>query len=545
MFAAALPSVVVAQEQVNDTTLNRTVVVEQEYAPEIERASKINVLPKVEIPTAVKRELEYAAEPVAAQSVPASTMAPYAGKEEAAKAVPGYLRVGYGNNGNMDAAAGYRFAFSPKDQLNFGLAFDGLNGELNVPDREPAAWDAHRYRTRAALDYTHMFRRWDLNAAAAFGLSNFSLIQGRQRFTSGDVRIGAASTDESLPLRFRAETSVLYYQRGHNAEVTAWNELLVRTQGAVFAPIDAFRQVGIGFCMNNLFYDAKPASAALDRGENADYTTVNLNPYYQHTAEKWEIHLGAHADFAFKQGKKIQVAPDVQAAYHPVSSITLYAQATGGRLLNDFRRLETLCPYADSDGAPTATYEQLNAAAGFKASLPVGFRLHLYGGYQVRKDELVSVYGRTTGGEPWEGLAFLQGDLNNLYAGVELDYTYRDTYSLHLSALGHKWKDKQEFLAHQLHYLPAWEGDVHADARPLTGLLLRLGYRHAAHASREGVGGAKPAPVSDLYLSGSYELFDGLGVYVRANNLLNKSYSLRGGCPAEGLTFLGGVTYRF
>ena len=37
-----------AQTQPQDTTMNRTVVVEQEYNPDIMDASKVNVLPKVE-----------------------------------------------------------------------------------------------------------------------------------------------------------------------------------------------------------------------------------------------------------------------------------------------------------------------------------------------------------------------------------------------------------------------------------------------------------------------------------------------------------------
>ena len=42
--------------QPKDTTMNRTVVVEQEYNPDILDASKVNVLPKVEEPTVSKRK---------------------------------------------------------------------------------------------------------------------------------------------------------------------------------------------------------------------------------------------------------------------------------------------------------------------------------------------------------------------------------------------------------------------------------------------------------------------------------------------------------
>lgn len=60
MALVALPSLAQVQPQSKDTTMNRTVVVEQEYNPIILDASKVNVLPKVEEPVVNKKEVEYA-----------------------------------------------------------------------------------------------------------------------------------------------------------------------------------------------------------------------------------------------------------------------------------------------------------------------------------------------------------------------------------------------------------------------------------------------------------------------------------------------------
>ena len=60
-LAISIPSALQAQTtQPKDTTMNRTVVVEQEYNPDIMDASKVNVLPKVEEPTVSKKNVEYA-----------------------------------------------------------------------------------------------------------------------------------------------------------------------------------------------------------------------------------------------------------------------------------------------------------------------------------------------------------------------------------------------------------------------------------------------------------------------------------------------------
>ena len=50
--------------------------------------------------------------------------------------------------------------------------------------------------------------------------------------------------------------------------------------------------------------------------------------------------------------------------------------------------LETFCPYGQVSSQPDATYEQINAAIGFKASPAIGLWLNLYGGYQNLKDDL-------------------------------------------------------------------------------------------------------------------------------------------------------------
>ncbi len=109
-------------------TMTRTVVVEQEYNPDIMDASKVNVLPKVEEPTVSKKEVEYATTFFPATSVPAGLMRPYTGKETQPGSTPGYVRAGYGNYGNLDILANYLFRLSEKDKLNVRFQMDGMDG---------------------------------------------------------------------------------------------------------------------------------------------------------------------------------------------------------------------------------------------------------------------------------------------------------------------------------------------------------------------------------------------------------------------------------
>ena len=99
-------TLITAHAQQQDTTLIRTVVVENEYNPTVMDASKINVLPKVEEPTVPKTHIDYSTliRPVASWNYQA--MNPIVKDWKADAAYRGYLCAGYGNNGNVDARLG-------------------------------------------------------------------------------------------------------------------------------------------------------------------------------------------------------------------------------------------------------------------------------------------------------------------------------------------------------------------------------------------------------------------------------------------------------
>lgn len=534
----AFPNWTLAQSQAKDSTLSRTVVVEQEYNPDIMDASKVNVLPKLAPPTVSKKAVEYDATLVPAGNIPPSTMQAYTGAESQDKAKRGYARLGYGNYGNLDARANYLFILPNADKLNLNFHMNGMDGKLDVPGSD-SKWNARYYRTHAGMDYVHAFRKVDLNVAGNFGLSNFNFlpamsINGKQKFMSGDVRFGVKSTSDELPLRFHAETNLMFYERQHDFLYEDAQEVLVRTKVGAMGAISDEQSVGVDLAMDNAFYKNNLFE---------DYTSVELNPYYQFLNDNWKIRLGAHVDFTFGFGKKFRAAPDVTAQYVFSDSYILYAQATGGRRTNDFRRMETVNPYAQAGTQLDATYEQLNAALGFKTSPVTGLWFNLYGGFQDLKNNLSAF--PTTYSDHTTTLQLLQWNMHNIYAGAEVSYSYKDIISFSAAGVYRDWKaatsenGSQDLL---LAYMPAFEANFKVDIRPISSVLVSLGYQHI---TREKVGDKRADPVGNLYLSGSYEIFDGITIYARANNLLNKDYQYYWGYPTEGINFMGGVSFRF
>ena len=520
-----LPLALQAQNQTQDTTLVRTVVVEQEYNPDIMDASKINVLPQVEVPVVSKKAVEYNETLKPATEIPATTMQSYTGIESLDKAKGGYARLGYGNYNNLDLLANYLFTFKGKDWLNLNFGMDGMNGKLDMGEGLEK-WKSRYYRTHAGVDYQHRFRLVDLNLGGHFGLSNFNFMpewaDGKQKFTSGDVHIGLENRNKDLALDYALETNLLLYQRQYDPAATDAGESLVRTKAEVSGDISDEQLIRIGFYMDNAFYQ----KANFDNS-----TSIGLNPSYQFHNDDWNLRLGAHVDMAFGFGKQFRAAPDVQVQFNFSDSYLLYAQATGGKLQNDFRRMESLNPYGQLYEQLDATYEQLNAAIGFKASPTDGLWFNLYGGYQNLKNDVFGFTDPVIGGDMLARLLLLQEDTWNMYAGAEISYSYKDMFGFRAAGVYRNWDTDESADAPYskqtvLGFKPAFEGDLRIDASPMEALRLSVGYNYT---SRTKVEGEQADPVSNLYVHGSYELFKGITVYARLNNLLNKEDICTGG----------------
>lgn len=525
-------------QQTPDTTLVRTVVVEQEYTPDIMDATKVNVLPQVTPPSAPRQKVAYDATLHPANHIPATSMPSYAAQETHAKAAPAYVRLGYGSLGQVDAQAACHLLLPAENRLSLSLTLDGYQDKLNLPDYDGEKWSSYHYRTQAALDFVHRFRQTELHAGGSFSLRNFNQLpisaNTKQKLTSGDVQLGVRSLEESVhPLGFRADLGLLFYGRQHDLFVENSREAHVRLQGEAWGALSETQRIHLGLQASHYLYKEQPFE---------DVTTLTLNPAYCLQNDAWNLRLGVKSDLAFGFGKKMQAAPDVTASYTFSESYVLTAQATGGRLQNDFRRIETLCPYVESATQYDATYEQVNASLGLKGSPTAGFRFHLYGGYQQLKHDLV-VTGRPSASSVYPIMlpSFEVDDTHNIYGGADVSYSYKAYIGLYLSGLYRSW-EWDNASSYGTPFKPELELKARVDLSPMRMLRLSVGYNHTTYTGDAYEAG------NDLYLQGRYELesvWEGLGVWVEAHNLLDKKQVRYPGVPALGIRFMGGASLRF
>ena len=532
-----------AQTQPNDTTLNRVMVVEHEYTPEIIDAVKINIMPQVEAPEVVKKEVEYAISSQPATQIPSETMEPFIAEEVQTKPKTGFIKLGGGNYGNLDVLANYLFLISPKDKLDAFVQVNGMKGKLENALTDDEKWKSHYYRTRASLKYQHQFNQVDLNIAGNFGLSNFNYLPNNwanlQRFTSGDVHFGVKSTDSDMLLKFEIETNYMIYQRKKNLFNTgSMTESRIKTRANVWSEVIEGQDIGVQIAMNNMLYNGQGLH---------DYTMVDLNPYYQIFNDYWRVRVGANVDLSIGRGKTIRVSPDVTAEYVFADSYAAYIKATGGRIINDFRQLEIDNPYADITTQLPNTYEQINASVGIKGSPINGLWFNVFGGYQSLKDDLYNTYAlvppyNSVNNDFAEPVIFEATNTENAYGGATISYSYKQSINLSATGIYRHWTANDNEWA--LLFKPKFEMNFNADFIPFDKFLFNIGYQYSKR-SKVGEANYNVNAINNLSLGLSYNFLQGLSFYGRINNMFSKTYQWYFGYPTEKFNILIGLSYKF
>ena len=527
-----------AYAQQNNTELERTVVVENQYNPTVMDASKINVLPKVEEPSVPKSNIDYVTSlrPVTAWNYQTMSLMP---KEQVADMIyRGWLRAGYGTYGNVDVKAGYEGYVSPKDRLGVAASLDGWNGKLAGLNEED--WTSRLYDTRLGVDYRHSFRKMDLALGGYYRSQVFNYLYpfladapaGKQHQTMANAHVGLASTDSNMPVSFTGEIGMNYFKQKYPAGVEAGSESDFYVKGDVLAPFMG-QYFGLAFDLNACSYAM---------GEMKNSTSLEMNPYYRFEYGDWRIRVGAHLDWWSGAESRMNFSPDLNAELTFLDSYVLYAKAGGGRENKSLMELTDVTPYwmlAQSYLIPT--YVSLDAQLGLKASPANGWWFNLAAGYQVRKDDLF--FGMAN--EKGLMAAFAQADSKVAFGSAELKYDYKDLFDCALKATYYHWDlsqpKAQDEQTKQVSLVLKPELEVNAEVgmKPMAGLRVNVGYEYVKRC--EGL----YAPVSNLYVGADYALLKNLSVFGQVHNLMNKEYVRADAYPAQKMNAMVGLSLRF
>lgn len=542
--------------------LDRTVVVENIYNPDIMNANKINVLPTPEEPQTNQAEIEYATALRPVKEFDFSPMANWGTTPEQEAAKRGYLRAGYGTGGNVDARLHYLFDLSKNDKLNASFSLRGMNGTIDLPsDASIKEWDARSYRTRGRLDWLHRFEKLNFGISAEGESQVFNYIRysnmgnNHQHNTLGSLQATISSNDHTARIRFKAGTGVLYgsqkYAYGYwDDKSERYSETIIRTNGLVTGDINETSSINIAAQMDNVFIYAK------GEGRDVSYTSLQLNPYYLATGEKWKARIGAHIDPLLGNGHATcKLAPDLYGEYTLTKDYLIYAQVDGGRQINDFRRINQFNPYStpyrykfnnypSNPGyyARTDTYTPINGQLGVKAHPVKDLNLRIFGGYRMSDNELFcSQYTTSISASHVTHACLMQGDATAVYAGATAQYTWKDIFTTQAELEWNKWDSDILDKYPTLH--PEMSLHWSASLQPVKNLRIGLDYKFEQRCKT--VQGERPDAMNNLGATVSYQFLPWLTAYVQGDNLLNQKYYQYILYPAQGFNALIGVAMEF
>ena len=544
----------------DDAHLDRTVVVENLYNPDIMNAHKINILPTLEEPQTVKKRIEYAIAAKPSRQFGFDPMDNFGATPQQATANNGYLRLGYGNRGNLDGRLSYRLDMSQRDELNANLQLRGMDGTIDLPEAINGRnkWNARTYRTYGSVNWIHRFNPVTLFVEAdgenqVFNYMNFNPYTDNthQHNIMGSLNASVRSNDSDADIRYSAGTGLLYakqkYAFGYydDSYSESYAETIVRSHAQVSGDVNERTNVYIAAQMDNIF--AKAGGEYND----VNLTVLRLNPYLTCDGSEWNARIGMHVDPIFGNGgSQFAFAPDLYGEYRVSQGYAVYLSIGGGRELNDFRTINRFDPYAEypvyheggkGEGfyAPRHTFTPLDAQIGFKATPLNELGVQLYGGYQRMQDKLfsISMYDYTYG----HLCRLLQDDANRLYAGLSAQYAWKEFFTTHVEWEWNKWNS--DLLDEYTTLTPAMVFRWSANVRPIHKLDVGVSYLFEQRV--KDAAGKRPDAVNNLGLTATYSIYDWLSIYLQGDNLLNQKYYQYLMAPAQGFNALIGAVLEF
>ncbi|WP_300225448.1 TonB-dependent receptor [uncultured Bacteroides sp.] len=559
-----LTNVAAQQQQKNDSTVNRTVVVENQYNPEVMDAFKVNVLPKIEEPAVAKTQIDYASTIHPLGSFPVTHMDAMERELSPEKARRGYVRLAYGNRNNTDLKGAYLWNITDRDVLDVMATFHGYSGNIGagydfdrVTDIPTLNYDGewkHRFfRTGASLKYTHDFDKVSMYVGGDFASQVFSYMPnlfesflqseekteapsfGHQLFMSGGGYVGVSSVKDALPVEFAFQTGYKMFNRKHGIYIPGGiSESVVNTKGYISAGIDDRQDIGVTFGMDNVFYDKSFSS----------YSLIKLRPYYSVKTESVSFTAGVNVDFQISNDGGLKLSPDVRFDYTFADNYLLYVHVTGNTRLNDFGTINSFSPFwvqSPIYNFPlqlNTTYTPYDAKIGLKASPFTGFGLGIYGGYRETRNELFSMPYSDEGGI-YNRIA--QAKARVAYAGLSVDYSFRDILDFGLNGNFYSW-DVQKEMEKLLWLKPLYSIGFNARAKVFKGFHATAEYTYEGRKKTLGI---KADAVNELNIGAEYLFNDRVNVFLKLNNLLNKNYVTESGYPVQGFNVMAGVSLNF
>lgn len=561
----AVPALFGASAQTdNKNTLQRAVTIEKEFTPIVQDASKINVIPEMEVSASARPDIRYTEWKNARNETPTLDLLPAGdGGVEAPDRQRGYAQIEIGNYLNINANAGIRIVDRQRDQLLFWYSHNSTNGTLAyLTDNDKT--HQRRNDNKLNLAYTHTFDRASWNTTAYYRYNGFNYY-GMPLYNIDKNRLAGLSTttDQQTVQHYGFDTRIAskpnkefnytaeISYRGYNSDLGLFygqrgvleNHLSTRLDGS--APLGDNYLIGVAVGMDNLIYN---------RCDRENYTVLRANPYFGIEKEALKFRAGAVVDLSIHDNTIFRIAPDVQLEWEFEKLWFLYTSLTGGKSLNTWEKMSAITAYVDPSRKMSNTYTPADFTVGLRTATFKQLHFTLYGGIKYSIDALFDyrwqyIEATGTGGRLTRPVvSFYATDAYAWKAGFEIQYNPRDFFKAHLAWEHNEWhqqgskarirssQPRNEWKA-GVTVVPIRPLDISADLYFVDG----LGYRNLTEGMVDYPSSGNLPNIVTLNLGAIYRLNKHIHFSAQLNNLLSKRTDLFYGMPAQRFHFLVGA----
>ena len=563
-------------QALKDTVLTRQLELQREFNPTLQDANKINSLPAVRQPQVTKANTDYAIWSMRA-TPPIEIALPQPGKimtDIPFSLQKGYLKLNAGNYANIDGALGFRFLDSETDKVNFMFLHNSTNGNLDYnQDVAAKKIKMKQMDNFAKLNYKHIFEASEFDIYGSFLHSqfnyygnNFDAVKRMHEDNNQMLSVfnlGAAlHNTQPQPLNYRGSFNYNYFTTKYGR--TLGDDSMGGSQ--VEANIDLFKSflggdnlLGIKGDFTGVFYDE--ITTLPEEEKISNFLMVDANPYIHFEGYNWKMRLGANVDFVFAEENNFYVSPNVALSLMMTGNSSLYLNATGGVDKNTYLDMYRESPYLMPNTIVKHSYTPFAIDGGTKIGAIDGFRIDIFGGYKKTKDEHFLVlqsdypFGSTYPNPAWTYQEFLQpvlGDLTHSHIGARIHSNIWSPLDVSLKVQKNFYSvSNVKGLDFEPTVLEAWnkpglEIDLNATFAVTNDVKVMLGYYFANERwSLKDGQTVEMDNINNLSAGALYNIHPMFSINLKANNLLNQSYDMWYGHPAQGINVMGGFTFKF
>ncbi len=557
-----------------DTVLTRQLELEREFNPTLQDANKINSLPAIREPQVPKANTDYATWSVRV-TPPLEIALPRPGKimtDIPFSLQKGYISLHAGNYANIDGALGYRFLDTNTDKLNFQFLHNSTNGTIDYnQDVTPGKFKSRYMDNFAKINFRHIFETVNFDLHTSYLHSQFNYYGNnfgearvhddkKQMLGVFNLKAALQSTQPDI-INYTGSLNYHYFNTKYGRTLTdkslSGNQIEIELElNKSFLGGDNF--VGAKGNFTGVFYDKVELSE--NEKSISNFVMLDVSPYIHLEGFNWKVRLGANVDFVFDDENKFYLSPNALLSVLLTENSSLYLNATGGVGKNTYLDMYKESRYILPNKLVKHSYTPIDLVGGAKIGAADGFRIDLFGGYKKTQSEhfllLHSEYSPDNiPAEQWSYQEFLYpvlGDLAHSHIGAFIQSNIWSPLDVAL-------KVKKNFYSvsklKELEVIPselkAWnkpgmEADIRATYSVTSNLKLTLGY-YFANQRWTVVNGenVKMDNLNDLNVGGIYNISKMFSINLKANNILNQSYDIWYGHPAQGISILGGFTFKF